>query len=111
MPVFLSLSPLFLANAITFASSKHRRKKKRFSLCRCHVKNPHKQQEKLATSTQNPAQRLQSDCHRGSSLKKKQRKIDFSLQPFQTHDLGLIIVITSKRFFRGEDQSPFVSLH
>jgi len=40
---------------IPLASSKNRRKKKDF-LCRCHVKNPHKQQEKLATSMQNSAQ-------------------------------------------------------
>lgn len=82
MPAFLPLSPLFLANLSCFLQShlllllllQKKKKKKDFSLCRCHVKNPHKQQEKLATSTQKPAQRLQSDCHTGSSLKKQGEK-------------------------------------
>lgn len=80
MSAFLPLSPLFLANLSCFLQShllplfQKKKKKEDFSLCRCHVKNPHKQQEKLATSTQNPAQRLQSDCHTGSSLKKQGEK-------------------------------------
>lgn len=110
MPVFLSLSPLFLANAITFASSKQKKEKKIFSLS-LPCEKPTQTTGKTGYLYAEPSIATAERLSQRQQPKKKQRKIDFSLQPFQTHDLGLIIVITSKRFFRGEDQSPFVSLH
>lgn len=111
MPVFLPLSSFprecELLFTIPFASSKNRRKKI-FSLplpCEKPTQTTGKTGYLYAELSTVTAERL---SHR-QQPKKTERKIDFFLQPFQTHDLETYYSNNKPKIFHRKGQSPCIS--